>query len=259
MSSPASQTSEKNSRIGFRWVICALLFCATTINYMDRQVLGLLAPTLEREFGWTEIQYGHIVTAFQAAYAIGLLGFGRLVDTLGTRHGYSISIIFWSMAAAAHGLARSVFGFGAARFALGLGEAGNFPAAVKTVAEWFPRRERALANGLFNSGANVGAMLAPALVPWLAGHFGWRGCFVVLGAVGFVWLAAWCWLYDTPERSRFISASERAHICSDPPEPTQQRSSLRSLLGYRQTWAFIVGFAFSAPIWWFISTGCPNS
>jgi ACS family hexuronate transporter-like MFS transporter len=226
-----------------RWAVCALLFCATTINYMDRQVLGLLAPTLEKEIGWNEIQYGNIVTAFQAAYAVGLLGFGRLVDALGTRQGYSISIICWSLAAAAHALAKSVWGFGTARFALGLGEAGNFPAAVKAVAEWFPRRERALANGIFNSGANIGAVLAPATVPWLTDLWGWQGAFVALGALGFVWLALWYWLYDLPEESRFVSAGELAHIRGDAPEPPRENIPWRSLLGYRQTWAFIVGFA----------------
>ncbi len=150
---------------GFRWTICGLLFFATTINYMDRQVLGLLAPTLEREVGWTEIEYSHIVMAFQAAYALGLVIFGRWVDRIGTLHGYAISIVAWSLAAMAHALVKSVMGFGIARFALGLGEAGNFPAAVKAVSEWFPKRERALATGLFNSGANVGAILAPLCVP----------------------------------------------------------------------------------------------
>jgi MFS transporter, ACS family, hexuronate transporter len=237
--------------IGFRWTICALLFAATTINYMDRQVLGLLAPTLEREIGWNEVQYAHIVTAFQAAYALGLLGFGRLVDAIGVRHGYSVSVFFWSLAAAAHALARSALGFGAARFALGLGEAGNFPAAVKAVGEWFPRRERALANGIFNSGANVGAIVAPALVPWLTGVCGWRVAFVLLGALGIGWLGLWYWLYDAPEESRRVSASELAHVRSDAPEPAVAAIAWRSLLGYRQTWAFVVGFAFSAPIWWF--------
>ena len=169
---------------GMRWTICGLVFAATTINYMDRQVLGILAPTLEREIGWSEIEYGHIVIAFQAAYAIGLFGFGRLIDRIGTRHGYAVSIVCWSLAAMAHALARGPFGFGVARFALGLGEAGNFPAAVKAVTEWFPRRERALATGLFNSGSNVGAILAPLLVPWITLHYGWQMAFVALGATG---------------------------------------------------------------------------
>ena len=175
----------------YRWCICALLFFATTINYMDRQVLGLLAPTLQKEIGWSETQYAHIIVAFQAAYAIGLLLFGRWIDVVGTRKGYAVAVVVWSLAAGAHAWARSVLGFGAARFALGLGEAGNFPAAVKTVAEWFPRRERALANGIFNSGCNVGAVLAPVIVPWMALRWGWPMPFLVLGALGFVWLIFW--------------------------------------------------------------------
>ena len=189
MQTPPATTEKRFQGFrGFRWTVCALLFVATTSNYMDRQVLGILAPTLEKALGWNEIKYSHIVMAFQAAYALGLLGFGRLVDAIGTRHGYAISIFAWSLAAMAHALARGVFGFGVARFALGLGEAGNFPAAVKSVAEWFPSRERALATGLFNSGSNVGAILAPLLVPWLTLHFGWLMAFIVLGATGYVWL-----------------------------------------------------------------------
>ena len=251
MGSSDGRTQPSPRSFGFRWTICALLFAATTINYMDRQVLGLLAPTLEREIGWSEVQYAHIVTAFQAAYALGLLGFGRLVDGIGVRHGYAISVLFWSFAAAAHALARSVPGFGAARFALGLGEAGNFPAAVKAVGEWFPRRERALANGLFNSGANVGAILAPALVPWLTSVCGWQGAFVLLGGLGFLWLGLWYWLYESPGKSRRVAPGELAYIRSDADESGPATIRWRSLLAYRQTWAFIVGFACSAPIWWF--------
>ena len=161
----------------FRWTICALLFFATTVNYADRQILGILAPTLQKEIGWSEAQYGLIVTAFQAAYAIGLLGIGRFIDRVGTRLGYSLALGWWSVAAMLHGLAASALGFGCARFLLGLGEAGNFPAAIKTVAEWFPKRERALATGVFNSGSNAGAILAPLLVPWLTLEFGWRWAF----------------------------------------------------------------------------------
>ncbi|MCX6910361.1 MAG: MFS transporter, partial [Verrucomicrobia bacterium] len=178
-------------RGGFRWTICALLFAATTINYMDRQILGILASTLQTEFGWSEIEYGHIVTAFQAAYAIGMALFGRVIDLIGTKHGYSLAMALWSLAAMAHALARSALGFGVARFALGFGEAGNFPAAVKAVAEWFPRRERALATGLFNAGSNIGAVVAPAVVPWLTLRYGWQAAFVAIGAVGFVWMAFW--------------------------------------------------------------------
>jgi ACS family hexuronate transporter-like MFS transporter len=186
---------------GFRWTVCGLIFAATTINYVDRQVLGLLAPTLEKAIGWNEIDYAHIVMAFQAAYALGLLGFGRWIDRIGTRRGYAVSIAAWSMAAMAHALASGVWGFGMARFALGLGEAGNFPAAVKAVTEWFPRRERALATGLFNSGSNVGAVLAPLLVPWITVHHGWQMAFIGLGATGIVWLIFWSRLYAPPAES----------------------------------------------------------
>lgn len=229
-----------------RWVVCALLFAATTINYMDRQILGILAPLLEREIGWNEIEYGHIVTAFQAAYAIGLLGFGRLLDTVGTRLGYAISVALWSLAAMAHALASSILGFGAARFALGLGEAGNFPAAVKAVAEWFPVRERALANGIFNSGANVGAILAPAIVPWLTSSWGWRTAFLALGAIGFGWLALWWGIYETPGHT----AQPMATVGAAPLDPTD-RIHWRRLLAHRQTWACIAAFGLTAPVWWF--------
>jgi ACS family hexuronate transporter-like MFS transporter len=240
-----------NPVTNWRWRVCALLFFATTINYMDRQVLGLLAPTLQQAIGWSETEYAHIIVAFQAAYAIGLLGFGRWIDLIGTRTGYSVAVVFWSVAAAAHALVRSVFGFGAARFALGLGEAGNFPAAVKTVAEWFPQRERALANGIFNSGCNVGAVLAPLLVPWMAVHWGWQAPFVALGALGFVWLIFWLWFYESPERSLRVSPEELAHIRGDMPKTPPVKIPWRKLLAYRQTWAFIAGYGLSAPIWWF--------
>lgn len=234
-----------------RWTICALLFFATTINYMDRQILGILAPTLQQEIGWDEKQYSNIVTAFQAAYAIGLLGFGRIIDTLGTKPGYSLSIIAWSLAAMAHALVRTVTGFGIARFALGLGEAGNFPAAVKAVAEWFPRKERALATGIFNSGSNIGAIMAPLAVPWLTAAYGWQASFMILGATGFIWVIFWHWLYQSPDKSHRVSAEELAHIRSDADQPSVETITWRKLLGYRQTWAFIVGMSFSAPIWWF--------
>ncbi|MDR3460332.1 MAG: MFS transporter [Verrucomicrobiae bacterium] len=245
-------TVARTTTIGkWRWKICALLFFATTINYMDRQVLGLLAPTLQHDLGWSETGYAHIIVAFQAAYAIGLVVFGRGVDLIGTRNGYSLAVLFWSVAAAGHALVRSAFGFGVARFALGLGEAGNFPAAVKAVAEWFPQRERALANGIFNSGCNIGAVLAPLLVPWLAVRWGWQAPFVVLGALGFVWLVFWRTFYESPEKSRRVSSAELADIRGDAPETAAPKISWGKLLTFRQTWAFIVGYAFSAPIWWF--------
>lgn len=235
----------------FRWTICALLFAATTINYLDRQVLGLLAPMLEKEIGWSETAYANIVTAFQAAYALGLVGFGRWIDQVGTRIGYSVSVFSWSVAAMAHSLAGGVWGFGVARFALGLGEAGNFPAAIKAIAEWFPRRERALATGIFNSGANVGAILAPLVVPWITLHFGWQMAFIILGATGFVWIFFWHTLYDSPVNSRRVSQAELAHILSDAPDANTTKIPWRELLRHRQTWAFAVGMALVAPIWWF--------
>jgi ACS family hexuronate transporter-like MFS transporter len=198
------------------------------------------------------------VTAFQAAYALGLLGFGRLIDRLGTRLGYTMAVGFWSLAVMAHALAKSVFGFGLARFALGLGEAGNFPAAVKVVAEWFPSRERSLATGLFNSGSNVGAIIAPLLVPWLTLRYGWSASFLALGTINLFWIAAWWWLYDTPERSRRASAAELAHIRGDAPEAQTQQVPWRRLLGYRQTWAFVACMSFSTPIWWFFLYWLPK-
>jgi len=243
---------------GYRWTVCALLFAATTLNYMDRQILGILAPTLQKSLGWNEIHYSHIVMAFQAAYALGLLGFGRLIDAIGTRHGYAISVFAWSVAAMAHALARGVFGFGVARFGLGLSEAGNFPAAIKTVAEWFPVKERALATGLFNSGSNVGAILAPLLVPWLTLHYGWQMSFLALGATGFAWLLFWYWLYAEPNRSSRVSKEELSHINSNPPDPPMEKVSWQKLLRFRQTWAFVIGISFTAPIWWFFLYWLPK-
>jgi ACS family hexuronate transporter-like MFS transporter len=258
MSTLSYEAPPTRQRSSFRWVICFLLFLATTINYMDRQLLGLLAPMLEKAIGWTETDYGHIVIAFQAAYAIGQLGCGWMIDRWGTKRGYSISIIVWSAAAAAHALARSVFGFGVARFALGLGEAGNFPAAIKTVAEWFPKRERALATGLFNSGSTIGAVVAPLIVPPLAVMFGWQTAFIALGAAGFLWLILWAALFDQPEVSTRVSAAELAYIRSDAPtdgtaapHATQQAVSWIELFRYRQTWAYCVQSLCVQPIWWF--------
>ncbi len=234
----------------FRWVICALLFFATTINYMDRQVLGILAPTLQKEIGWNEIDYGNIVVAFQAAYALGLVLAGVFMDRFGTRLGYAIAICVWSLAAMSHAAARSVAGFATARFALGAGEAGNFPAAIKTVAEWFPKRERALATGIFNAGSNVGAILAPLTVPFIALNWGWQWAFIALGAVGFLWLIFWLPLYRRPELHPRVSAAELAHINSDPAEDTAKAPWLQ-LLGHRQTWAFAAGKFLTDTIWWF--------
>jgi len=234
----------------FRWVICALLFFATTINYIDRQVLGILAKPLQQELGWSESDYGYIATAFTGAYAVGLLVVGRLMDWLGTRKGFSFAIVFWSLAAMAHAFARSAFGFGVARFALGIGEAGNFPAAVKTTAEWFPKKERALATGIFNSGSNVGAIITPLIVPFIAINYGWRWAFIITGSLGFIWLVFWLLLYRRPEEHPRLSRSELAYIRSDPPEPTS-KIAWASLFPHRQTWAFAAGKFFTDPVWWF--------
>jgi ACS family hexuronate transporter-like MFS transporter len=234
----------------FRWVICALLFFATTINYMDRQVLGLLAPLLQKTFGWTEIQYGNIVQMFFYAYALGLLVVGRFIDRVGTRVGYAVAIAVWSLSAMGHSLARSIFGFGAARFMLGLGESGNFPAAIKTVTEWFPRKERALATGIFNSGTNVGAIVAPLTVPWIAVHLGWRWAFLFTGIFSATWLVLWLLLYRPPQEHPRLSANELRYIQSDPLEPETRIPWLR-LLPHRQTWAFVLGKTITDPIWWF--------
>src|SRR6266542_1274697 len=239
-------------RIGnYRWVICALLFFATTINYIDRQVLGILATdeTFKHTIGWSEAQYGYVNTAFQAAYALGLLVVGNLMDRFGTRKGFSLAIVFWSVAAMGHALARSAFGFGSARFALGLGEAGNFPASIKTIAEWFPRKERALATGIFNSGSNVGAIAAPLVVPFIAINYGWQWAFIITGTLGFIWLAFLLMTYGRPEEHSRLSKAELAYIRSDAAEPATKIPWAR-LIPHRQTWAFAIGQFMTDPIWW---------
>jgi MFS transporter, ACS family, hexuronate transporter len=241
----------------YRWLICALLFFATAINYIDRQVFSILAPELQESIGWSEVEYGYIVFAFQTAYAIGLVGVGSLMDRLGTRRGFSIAIIFWSLAAMSHALARSAMGFGLARFALGLGESGNFPGAVKTIAEWFPKKERALATGIFNSGSNIGAIAAPLLVPMIAVSFGWQWAFILTGALGFVWLVFWRVLYRTPEQHPHLSSAELAYIQSDPSEPNVSIPWAR-LLPHRQTWAFTLGKLITDPVWWFLLFWLPK-
>jgi ACS family hexuronate transporter-like MFS transporter len=251
MESLSAVAARAETRVGrFRWAVCALLFFATTVNYVDRQVLGILAPDLQRTIGWSEVEYGYIVTAFQAAYALGLLVTGRLLDKVGTRLGYALAIALWSLAAMAHALARSAFGFGVARFALGLGEAANFPAAIKTVAEWFPKKERAFATGIFNAGTNIGAVIAPAIVPWIALNLSWQWAFILTGAIGFFWLALWWTVYRPPEVHPRLSAAEFAFIRSDAEEKVTPLPWL-ALVGYRQTWAFALGKFLTDPIWWF--------
>jgi ACS family hexuronate transporter-like MFS transporter len=246
----AKSESVRPPRSSYRWTIVALLFAATSINYIDRQVLGILAPTLQRELGWTEADYGAIVSWFSLAYGVGLLLVGRAIDRVGVRRGFAYSIVVWSAAAMAHALARTAGGFGFARALLGLGEAGNFPGSVKAVAEWFPKRERALAIGIFNAGSNVGAVVAPLLVPWIALTWGWQEAFLVTGALGLVWLAFWLSIYREPERHPRVSAAELEFIRSDQEE---QSGTVRwgALLTHRQTWAFIAGKAMTDPVWLF--------
>lgn len=250
--------SNQSLKVGnFRWTIVALLFFATTINYIDRQVIGILAPVLQKEIGWNDIEYGYIVTAFTAAYAIGLVLMGKFIDAIGTKIGYAFALTAWSFAAIAHSFAKTVFGFGAARFALGLFEAGNFPAAVKTVAEWFPKKERALATGIFNAGSNVGAIVAPLVVPWITLTWGWYEAFVITGAIGLIWLVFWFWLYEKPTMHKRLNKEELNYIQQDPPD-TQVKIPWRQLLKYRETWAFALGKFLTDPAWWFYLYWIPS-
>jgi ACS family hexuronate transporter-like MFS transporter len=240
----------------YRWTICGLLFFATTINYIDRQVLSILAPQLQTLFDWSEKDYGYIVMAFQIAYAIGLLFTGRFLDRFGVRIGYSIAMIVWSLSAAGHALASSVISFATARFSLALGESANFPAAIKTVAEWFPKKERALATGLFNSGSTIGAITGPILIPYLSVTYGWQAAFIVTGALGFVWLLVWLRAYKPPEKK--ASPKELAHILSDSePEETVAVPWLK-LLNHKQTLGICIGRFVTDPIWWFFLYWLPK-
>ncbi len=235
----------------YRWTICALLFFATTINYVDRQVIGLLKPFMEHDLGIGEAAYGYIITAFTASYAISLMVAGRIIDRIGTRIGYALSLIGWSIAAMAHALAVTPFGFGVARAFLGIFEAGNFPSAIKTTAEWFPRKERALATGIFNSGANIGAVFAPLLVPVIALHWGWKWAFIATGMIGLLWLIFWFIYYEVPEKQKRLSEEEYEYILSDNEKEDETPVPWIELLGYRQTWAFFLGKLITDPVWWF--------
>jgi ACS family hexuronate transporter-like MFS transporter len=264
---PASQPSPASSaqvlpgtpsRTGyFRWVICALLLFGTTKNYMDRQVLGVLKTTLQHDLGWNEIDYGNLVFAFQAAYAVGMIVVGRLVDRLGTRLGYALSMVFWSLASMGHAIGSSLTSFVMARSALGFCEAGVFPASIKTVAEWFPKKERAFATGIFNAGTNAGAIVTPLVVPWITIHWGWRWAFLVTGALGFVWLIFWLLLYRSPEKHPRLSKAELDHIRSDPQVSTTKIKWVR-LIPLRQTWAYVAGKFMTDPIWWFYLFWVPD-
>jgi ACS family hexuronate transporter-like MFS transporter len=238
------------ARSNYRWVICALIFFATTINYVDRTVIGVLESTLQKEIGWTDTQWGDIGASFSLAYGIGLLFAGWIIDRLGPRLGYALYLVVWSFAAAAHALASTVQHFLIIRFALGLGESGNFPAAIRTVAEWFPQRERALATGIFNAGTNVGAILSPLLVPIIALHFGWKWAFIGTGVAGLIWVFFWWPMYRRPQDHPRVSAAELAHIESDP-SPPPVKVPWRVLITYKQTWAFAIAKFLTDPIWWF--------
>ena len=267
----------------YRWTICALLFFATTINYLDRQVLSLLAPMLSKEFGWSNTDYANIAATFQFVYAISMLFAGRVIDRMGTKRAYVLAIVVWSFGAIAHayaiaigeavntvftsiGLAVvpvSIAGFMIGRAILAIGEAGNFPAAIKATAEYFPKRERSFATGIFNSGANVGAILAPLSVPVIAEYWGWQAAFIVIGGIGFLWMGAWIWLYEVPERSTRVGPAELAYINADAgPAPVDNtkvvKSSWFKLLGYRQTWAFAFGKFMTDGVWWFFLFWLPK-
>ena len=239
-------------RVGrYRWVICALLFFATTINYIDRQVLGILAPDLQREIGWSELDYGRIVIAFQLSYAVMMLVWGGILDRIGTKLGLAIGVAWWSFAGMGTALANTAVQFGFARFMLGVGEAANFPASIKTVAEWFPRSERAFATGIFNSGTNIGAIAAPIAVPLLAAAWGWRAAFILTGAIGFAWLGVWWLLYSPVQSHPKLQPAERAYIKDGADEASAVKVPLSEVFGTRQLWAFALGKMLTDPVWWF--------
>ena len=250
--STGSASPLAGARIGrWRWVICALLFFATTINYIDRQVLGILAPDLQKEIGWSELDYGRIVIAFQVSYAVMMLVWGGILDRIGTKMGLAIAVAWWSLAGMGTAFARTATGFMAARFMLGVGEAANFPASIKTVAEWFPKSERAFATGIFNSGTNIGAIFAPIAVPLIAAAWGWRAAFILTGAIGFVWLAFWWAFYHPVQTHPHIKPEERAFIRDGIDETVTSKVSLGEVLGHRQLWAFALGKMLTDPVWWF--------
>ena len=250
--------TQGEGRIGrFRWVICGLIFAATVINYIDRQMIGVLKPTLQREFGWTEITYGDIVFWFQAAYAVGFVVFGRLMDKIGARAGYTAAMAIWTVAHIAHAAVRSAAAFMGVRFVLGIGESGNFPAGLKAVADWFPKRERALAIGIFNAGTNIGAILTPILVPAIALTMGWRMAFVLTGIFSVAWLPLWWSFYRRPEQHPRVGPAELAHIEGDRDVPAPA-TPWRRLLGLRETWAWAIGKFLIDPIWWMFLFWLPD-
>jgi len=241
----------------YRWTICGLLFFATTINYVDRAVLGILAPTLQRTIGWNEVQYGYIIMSFMTAYALGIAMVGRFIDRVGTRLGYAAAVALWSVSAMCHALVRSALGFGVVRFTLGLGESGNFPAGIKTVAEWFPKKERALAIGIFNSGSNLGATVAPLVVPFIADRLGWQWAFLFTGIFSGIWMVVWLATYRKPQLHPRVSSAELAYINSEPTESTT-RIPWSQLLVHPQTWAFLMGKLMTDPVWFFLLFWLPK-
>jgi MFS transporter, ACS family, hexuronate transporter len=254
---------ENQNPIGkYRWTICALVFFATTVNYLDRSVISLLKSDLSKEFNWNDGDYADIEIAFKLMYAVGMLGAGRIIDKLGTKLGYFWATLLWSLAAVGHALVRSTTGFIVARAALGITEAGNFPSAIKTVAEWFPKKERALATGIFNSGTNIGAIVAPLSVPFIAVQWGWKWAFIITGSFGFVWLVLWMIMYEIPARHKKLSKEEFDYIHSDKDEPiaheNEPKVSWFKLLTFRQTWAFVLGKFLTDPIWWFYLFWLPD-
>lgn len=256
--------NQLNQSIGkYRWTICGLVFFATTVNYLDRAVISLLKKPLSDELGWNDGDYADIELAFKIAYAVGLLIAGRIIDSIGTKIGYALATLIWSLAAIGHAFARGVTGFIVARAVLGVSEAGNFPAAIKTVAEWFPKKERAFATGIFNSGANIGAILAPLSVPYIAETWGWEWAFIITGAFGFIWLVLWFIYYEVPQRQKRLSKTEYDYIHSDLDEKkdneiTGPKLSWGKLLTYRQTWAFAIGKFLTDPVWWFYLFWLPD-
>ncbi len=245
--------TETKKLSNYRWTVCALIFFATTVNYLDRQVIGILKPMLESDLGIGEEAYSYIIMAFQLCYGVSMVLAGRLIDKFGTRLGYAVAVILWSIAAMGHALAKGVWGFGFWRGFLGVTESGNFPAANKAVAEWFPKKERALAFGILNSGTNVGAIIAPLAIPAMVVAWGWQSAFIITGAIGFIWVVFWFIFYDLPEKHKKISESELAYINSDVDEQaeTKEKVPLLKLLKYRQTWLFFIGKGLTDPIWWF--------
>ncbi len=255
----AVSDSSMGARIGnVRWTVCAMLFAATTLNYMDRMVLGLLKPTIQHSIGMSELDYAYVVDAFQIAYAVGMLVMGRLIDKVGTRIGYIVVMGLWSLSAMGHALANTVLEFGIARFSLGFGESGNFPVAIKTVAEWFPQKERSLATGIFNSGTNLGAILAPLAVPWVALHYGWHAGFLITGIFSATWVVLWFFFYRKPAEHPRLRPAELEHINEGMTEKLKPGTPWLKLFKYRQTWAFFTGKFLTDPIWWFYLYWLPS-